>query len=152
MPQENLSMLPSLFKFQACKSCNAQLYFGMISSSSWETGNIGLLQVSSPCLSFHFSFSSCALLFPFFSPSSSLLHVQDRNNMVEISCTQPRGDGGLGGRAGEGDDGAEGGPGLQSLKISRAAEREAGPRHSSGVPSISAILVAFSISEVCLIS
>lgn len=98
MPQENLSMLPSLFKFQACKSCNAQLYFGMISSSSWETGNIGLLQVSSPCLSFHFF--SLLLRFAFFLFSFSLSHVQDRNNMEGISCTQPRGDGGLGGRAG----------------------------------------------------
>lgn len=60
---------------------------------------------------------------------------------------------GVGWEGGGGDDdGAEGGLGLQSLKISRAAECEAGPRHSSGVPSISAILVAFSISEVCLIS
>lgn len=35
----------------------------------------------------------------FFFFSFSLLHVQDRNNMEEISCMQPRGDGGLGGRA-----------------------------------------------------
>lgn len=149
MPQENLSMLPSLFKFQACKSCNAQLYFGMISSSSWETGNIGLLQVSSPCLSFHFSFSACALLFSFF-PFLFCMCKTETIWRRSVARSREETGGWVGGQ--RGDDGAEGGLGLQSLKISRAAEREAGPRHSSGIPSISAILVAFSISEVCLIS
>lgn len=150
MPQENLSMLPSLFKFQACKSCNAQLYFGMISSSSWETGNIGLLQVSSPCLSFHFFLLLYCAFFFFFPPFLFYMCKTETIWRRSVARSREETGGWVGGQGG--DDGAEGGLGLQSLKISRAAERKAGPRHSSGIPSISAILVAFSISEVCLIS
>lgn len=76
-------MFPLVFTFQACKSCNIQPNIQMISSSSWETGIIGLLQVSSSFLSLHFPLSfSLSVRFS--------LHVQDRNNMEEISCTAER--------------------------------------------------------------
>lgn len=63
------------------------------------------------------------------------LHVQNRNNMEEISWTHSREETG----------------GLQSLKISRAADRSAGldRGNSASIPSISAIPAAFStISKV----
>lgn len=77
-------MLPLVFTFQTCKSCSIQPNIQMISSSSWETGIIGLLQVSSSFLSLHFPLS-----FPLSVRFS--LHAQDRNNMEEISCTAETG-------------------------------------------------------------
>lgn len=63
-----------------------------------KLGTLGCCKFPHPA-SHSISLSPHALFFFSFFLSLSLLHVQDRNNMEEISCTQPRGYGGLGGRA-----------------------------------------------------
>lgn len=98
-----ISTLPLVFTFQACKSCTIQPNVQMISSSSWETGIIGFLQVSSSFLSLHVSFSLALSLCPSF-----FLCMCKTETIWRRSVAQPRGDRGLGGRA-SGDDGAEGG-------------------------------------------
>lgn len=115
MTRRIISTLPLVFTFQACKSM-----FRWFLHPAWKPGSSGCYKFPHPSISPSFSLSVCL---SFFS-----LHVQDRNNMEEISCTAQR-------RRGVGWEGKKrwrggGWAGVQSLKISQTAERKAGPQQS----------------------
>lgn len=85
-------MLHLVFTFQGNKSCNIQPKI----QTSWFLHPAGRLGFYKSPRSFSHYIS--LLLSLSLAPSLSLLHVQDRNNMEEISCTAERRPGWVGGQ------------------------------------------------------